>query len=95
MVAVGANVLTLLAVKLLLAVLLMGCADDLVVQRIPAADAAPIDACIREPSHGCCALLPDEDAVRACATAGVEPGLCGVIACFAADCTLTQLPFCT
>lgn len=52
------------------------------------------DACTREPSGDCCALLPDEDAVRACAAAAATHGECGVAVCWQADCTLLRFSFC-
>jgi hypothetical protein len=59
-----------------------------------ATDSAPADACVSEPSAGCCDLMPDVDAVIACSTQGMNPGECGVAVCFAADCTRAALSFC-
>lgn len=53
------------------------------------------DACMREPStDGCCAYMPDEDAVRACAITGASGGECGVVVCWRANCELARLNFC-
>jgi hypothetical protein len=53
------------------------------------------DACTREPdTEGCCALMPDAEAVGACAAETVEPGVCGVAVCWQADCSLTRVNFC-
>lgn len=92
----------LLGVKrvLLLAALIGGCADETTTQPdasvtlLPDAAAATTDACVRDPSHGCCDLLPDEDAVRTCSYQGLAPGTCGVAVCWQADCSSVRLNFC-
>lgn len=53
------------------------------------------DACVREPSDGCCELLPDEEALRECIKQQTQdtPG-CGVYLCWQSDCTLQRYNFC-
>ena len=53
------------------------------------------DACMREPdADGCCALMPDLEAVGACAAETVAEGVCGVAVCWQADCSLARVNFC-
>lgn len=88
--------------RILIALALGACGDNLgpeieIVAPDAAIDApidAPPDACTREPSGDCCALLPDESAVRACVIATANPGDCGVIVCWHADCSRTTLNYC-
>jgi hypothetical protein len=80
--------------RLMCLVVMVGCIES---EPEPMPDAGverTADACVREVTGGCCDLLPDEDAVRECITADMEPGTCGVMACWAADCTLTKVNFC-
>lgn len=76
----------------LLVLLLMSCASE----PIPQPDAAlEPDACVREPdTDGCCAYLPDENAVRGCLADGATNGECGVGVCWQSDCTLLRINFC-
>jgi hypothetical protein len=53
-----------------------------------------LDACVREPTGDCCALLPDDNAARECAAASTAPGACGVLVCWSADCVQARLNFC-
>lgn len=81
--------------------LLVACAPDdpLDIELLPDAgiDAAPMDAaaCSTEPTHGCCDLLPDTNAVAACEAAAQPPDVCGVLVCQQADCTNVPVHFCT
>lgn len=63
-----------LVLALVLALALIGCGDNTVTE--------PDDAVVPEDIYvsPCCALLPDQDAVRAC-NGPLPPGTCGVIAC--------------
>jgi hypothetical protein len=87
---------------LALLVALVGCAVDSVepgpdasVQAVEGLDAAaPADACTREATGDCCALLPDDAAARECAAATTAPGACGVLVCWSADCVQTKINFC-
>lgn len=85
---------------MLIALVVVGCGDNVPpdVHLVTAPDAAldvPPDACMREPSAGCCELLPDQNAVRSCAIAGIlEPGACGVAVCWLATCELLRINFC-
>lgn len=81
--------------KVIAVVMLVGCASESAPEPMPDAREAMqvTDASTCQPSR-CCALLPDVDAVRACETEWLNSGDCGVIVCFAADCTSTKIPFC-
>lgn len=57
--------------RIVLLSLLVACGAD-----IPVEHQAP------DAAADCCALMPDEDAVRTCAVATVAPGVCGVAVCF-------------
>ncbi len=74
---------------LLVAVTAFCCGDNL-----PAPDAHLLEPRqLGDASTGCCALLPDQDAVRTCA--GPFPaGTCGVIACRNPDGSFTRINFC-
>ncbi len=61
---------------------------------LPDAAEVEIDACVREPSGDCCALLPDEDAVRSCVARGATNGECGVAVCWTSTCELIRISFC-
>lgn len=56
-------------------------------------DARP-DACVAEPTQGCCERLPDEDAVRQCLVDASAPGACGQAACVQSDCSVVRVNFC-
>lgn len=57
---------------------------------------APADACTRTPTtDGCCAALPDLGAAQTCANDTADPGICGEIICWRADCSLVRISFCT
>lgn len=68
-----------------------GCVDETI--EMPDA-AVKHDACTREPSGDCCALLPDILAVQKCAAMGLEHGQCGTLVCTARDCSAVSVAFC-
>jgi hypothetical protein len=65
----------------LLLLALACCGDD---QQVVTLLDAPPDACdvaLADANVGCCALYPDQDAIRACAAPDLPEGSCGVLAC--------------
>lgn len=87
---------------LLAMVMMVGCVEQETpepdpidgVDRIGVIREVPPETCSREPSHGCCDLLPDMDAFRECSYEGLESGSCGVAVCWEADCSMTLANFC-
>jgi len=85
----------------LVLVLLAACLPDAPVVTLPdaATDAsidAPTDAtCVPPAQTGCCAAMPDESAVQACALHEAEPGICGVVVCVTQQCTAAKIHFCS
>lgn len=71
-----------------------GCGDNRQVAHL--LDAAPDAACVAEDASAssCCALAPDEDAIRACAVPTFPEGSCGVLACVRPDCTFLRVNVC-
>lgn len=83
-----------------LLVLLLACGPDdpidlTVVPPDAAIDARPPDACVAEPTRGCCELLPDQSAVIGCITADLPPDSCGVVVCKQRDCTNVPVHYCS
>jgi len=78
----------------LMVAMLTGCSADDIAPAPDAAERLAPDACTREPTEDCCALLPDENAVRACVVSTVNPGDCGVAVCWLADCSRVTVNFC-
>ena len=84
---------------LVLAPLFAACTDGRVIAPDAGVDAqteidAQPDACVAEPTQGCCEHLPDEDAVRECLIGQVGSGACGQAVCVQADCSVVRVNFC-
>ena len=82
--------------KSLFLVVLVGCVETAEPQPDAMQQSITPDACTRDPSGDCCALLPDIDAASACATEQTKgaPG-CGVYLCWQSDCSLVRVNFCS
>lgn len=75
---------------------LVGACGDNVRGPVELLDAPPdTSSCAAtDASPGCCALYPDEDAVRACAQDAFPIGACGVVACQNPDCSFAKVNVC-
>jgi len=83
-----------------LMVMLVACASRPVVTlpdgAVDGETGTPVDAvCVPTVQTGCCAAMPNEDEVRACAAAEAPPGICGVVVCGSTDCTAAKIHFCS